>query len=294
MTSVPDHVLASPILGALLGDTVGSVHEGRGTKSTTFPLWTGYSRPTDDSVLTCATAEALLSGAPYARVYRDWARRYPHAGYGAAFRDWFLAPDAGPYGSWGNGSAMRASPIGVALDTVEGVLAEAERSAIVTHEHPDGIKGAQAAALVVFLARRGTAKEEIRREISSRFGYDLSRTVKEIRRTYDFDVSCQGSVPEAVIAFLESSDTEDAIRLAISLGGDADTQATIAGAAAAALEGGVGRTRGRAVAASAGGHARRGGGVRVSLSRAVTRPSRGTILRMRSMASSRRLRFSLT
>ena len=236
---IPDSVLATPILGALLGDTIGSVHEWAKTKSTDFALWSPKSRPTDDSVLTCATAEALLAGVAYDKAYRDWARRYPNAGYGGAFRRWFASDDAGPYGSWGNGSAMRASPIGVAMTTVDDVLAEAERSAIVTHDHAEGIKGAQAAALAVFLARTRVPKEDIRREIAARFGYDMVRTLDEIRPGYAFDVSCQGSVPEALLAFLESNSTEQAIRLAISLGGDADTQACIAGAAAAAWEGGV-------------------------------------------------------
>ena len=237
MTTIPDLVRATPILGALLGDVVGSVHEWERTKRTDFPLWTPKSRPTDDGVLTCATAEAILAGIPYDKAYRDWARRYPNAGYGGAFKKWFAADAAGPYGSWGNGSAMRASPIGAAFDTTDAVLAEAERSAAVTHDHPEGIKGAQAAALAVLLARQRMPKEDIRRELAFRFNYDLVRTLDEIRPAYAFDVTCQGSVPEALIAFLESSDTEHAVRLAISLGGDADTQATIAGAAAAALEG---------------------------------------------------------
>ena len=236
---IPDPVLASPILGALLGDAIGSTHERAGAKRTDFALWSPRSRPTDDGVLTCATAEAILAGIPYDRAYRDWARRYPHAGYGGAFKRWFASDAAGPYQSWGNGSAMRASPVGVAMATADDVLREAERSAAVTHDHPEGIKGAQAAALAVFLARTRVPKEDIRRELAARFGYDMARTLDEIRPGYAFDVSCQGSVPEALLAFLESSSTEEAIRLAISLGGDADTQACIAGAAAAAWEGSV-------------------------------------------------------
>ena len=224
------------MIGAIIGDVVGSVHERSGTKSTTFPLLVPQSRFTDDTVMTIATAEALLSGEPYDRVYRRWGRRYPHAGYGGAFRRWLHAEEAGPYGSWGNGSAMRVSPVALACDSVEHVLGEAERSAAVTHDHPEGIKGAQAAALAVFLARAGTSKAEIRRELTDRFGYDLSRTIDEIRPTYRFDVSCQGSVPEALIAFLDTPSLEDAVRTAISLGGDADTQAAIAGAAAAAFD----------------------------------------------------------
>jgi ADP-ribosylglycohydrolase len=222
--------------GAIIGDIVGSVHEHGGTKSTDFPLLVPQSRFTDDSVMTIATAEALLSGEPFDRAYRRWGRRYPHAGYGGAFRRWLHVEGAGPYGSWGNGSAMRVSPVALARDSAEQVLAEAERSAAMTHDHPEGIKGAQAAALAVFLARTGISKSEIRRELTDRFGYDLSRTIDEIRPTYRFDVSCQGSVPEALIAFLDTPSLEDAVRAAISLGGDADTQAAIAGAAAAAFD----------------------------------------------------------
>ena len=236
MTTIPDSVLTTPILGALLGDAIGSTREKGHDKSTDFALWSPKSRPTDDSVLTCATAEALLAGIAYDKAYRDWARRYPHAGYGGAFRKWFASDDAGPYQSWGNGSAMRTSPIGVAMTTIDDVMQEAERSAVVTHDHPEGVKGAQSAALAVFLSRTRVPKEDIRREIAARFNYDMVRTIDEIRPGYAFDVSCQGSVPEALIAFLESNSTEEAIRLAISLGGDADTQAAIAGAAAAAWE----------------------------------------------------------
>ncbi|MBA3534923.1 MAG: ADP-ribosylglycohydrolase family protein, partial [Ardenticatenales bacterium] len=143
------------------------------------------------------------------------------------------------YNSWGNGSAMRVSPIGVVLDSVEAVLQEAERSAVVTHNHPEGIKGAQAAALALFLARRGESKATIRREITGRFEYDLGRSLDEIRPTYQFDVSCQGSVPESILAFLESDNYEDAVRKAVSLGGDSDTMACIAGSIAQAHYGGV-------------------------------------------------------
>lgn len=227
------------MIGAIFGDIVGSVHEREGTKTTEFPLFVPRSRFTDDTVMTIATAEALLSGESYDRAYRRWGLRYPHAGYGGAFKAWLRTPNAPPYNSWGNGSAMRVSPVAYVHDTVDKVLAEAERSAAVTHDHSEGIKGAQAAALAVFLARVGVNKSEIRRELESWFGYDLSRTIDEIRPSYRFDVSCQGSVPEALIAFLDTDDLETAIRTAISLGGDADTQAAIAGAAAAAFAGTV-------------------------------------------------------
>ena len=226
------------MIGAIIGDIVGSVHEHARprTKTTDFPLFTADSRFTDDTVLTIATADALLSDGDHARAYREWGNRYPDAGYGKAFKRWLRTPGAGPYGSFGNGSAMRVSPVAFVFESVEEVLREAERSAAVTHDHPEGIKGAQAAALAVFLARTGVSKPEIRTEIAGRFGYDLDRTIEEIRPGYEFDVTCQGSVPEALIAFLETEDLEAAIRAAISLGGDADTQAAIAGAAAGAFD----------------------------------------------------------
>ena len=224
------------MIGAIFGDIVGSVHERKGTKTMDFPLFVRHSHFTDDTVLTIATAQALLTGAPYDVMYRSWSRRYPHAGYGGAFRKWFVQDDAGPYGSFGNGSAMRVSPVAFAFDSAEEVLAEAERSAEVTHDHEEGIKGAQAAALAVFFARSGASKADIREELTKRFGYDLSRTVAEIRPAYRFDVTCQGSVPEALIAFLDTPNLEQAVRTAISFGGDADTQAAIAGAAAAAFD----------------------------------------------------------
>jgi ADP-ribosylglycohydrolase len=227
------------MLGALAGDIIGSVYEGWPHKATDFPLFSPASTFTDDSVLTVATAEALLGARRYEEVYREFARRYPHAGYGGAFLQWIFAHAAGPYGSWGNGSAMRVSPIAWARRSLDEVLAEAARSAAVTHNHPEGIKGAQAVAMAIFLARTGSSKSEIRREVSGRFGYDLDRRVDEIRPTYQFDVSCQGSVPEALLCFLESRNFEEAVRLAVSLGGDADTQACIAGAVAEAFHGGV-------------------------------------------------------
>jgi len=226
------------MLGAIAGDIIGSRFERHNVKSTEgWDLFdnNGKSRFTDDTVLTLATAEALLEGSEYAQVYRKFARMYPGAGYGGAFRKWFLAPECpGPYNSFGNGSAMRVAPIAWAKESLEDVLAEAERSAGVTHNHPEGIKGAQVVATAVFLARKGSPPMEVRDLISSRFGYDLARTVAEIRPVYKFDVTCQGSVPEAITAALEGSDFEDVIRRAISLGGDSDTIACIAGAVAEA------------------------------------------------------------
>jgi ADP-ribosylglycohydrolase len=223
------------MMGAIAGDIIGSPYEGGLIKTTDFPLFTPYSRFTDDTVLTVATAKAILEGGSYDAWYRELGRRHPHAGYGASFREWLAADDPQPYNSLGNGSAMRVSPIGLAFDSEASVLREAERSASVTHNHPEGIKGAQATALAVFRARRGTSKDDIRGELAERFGYVLDGTVAEIRADYEFDVSCPGSVPEAIIAFLDSVDIEDAIRLAISLGGDSDTQAAIAGGIAQAF-----------------------------------------------------------
>ena len=227
------------MLGAIAGDVIGSVYEARPVKTTDFDLFSPGSRFTDDTVLTVATAEALLGDGNYAAAYRRYGCAYPNAGYGGSFYRWLLSDDAGPYNSWGNGAAMRVSPVGFALNSVDAVLAEAARSAAVTHDHPEGIKGAQATALAVFLARSDADKEIIKAEIAGRFGYDLTRCLNAIRPGYRFDVSCQGSVPESLIAFLESADYESAVRNAISLGGDADTMACIAGGIAHAFYGSV-------------------------------------------------------
>ncbi len=223
------------MIGAVAGDIIGSVFERGSMKSEKFPLFTDESRFTDDTVLTVAAASAILGDGNYTRAFRAFGRKYPNAGYGGTFYKWIFSDENEPYGSWGNGSAMRVSPVGFAFDSVETVLAEAEKSAAVTHNHPEGIKGAQATALAVFLARTGSGKAEIRDEITRRFGYDLKRRLAKIRMKYSFDVSCQGSVPEAIIAFLESESVEDAIRKAVSLGGDTDTQACIAGGIAHAF-----------------------------------------------------------
>jgi ADP-ribosylglycohydrolase len=223
------------MIGVIAGDVIGSVHEHAMTKSTDFPLFDPLCRFTDDTVLTVATAYAILSGTPYESAYRDFGRDHPHAGYGGSFYEWLLAKEPRPYNSWGNGSAMRVAPVGFAFGNIDDVLQEAERSAVVTHNHVEGIKGAQATALAVFLARSGASKDEIRESLTQRFGYNLHRTVDQIRPDYQWDVSCQRSVPEAIVAFLDSCDVEDAIRLAVSLGGDADTQAAIAGGIAEAF-----------------------------------------------------------
>ncbi len=227
------------MIGAIVGDIVGSVYEGHNLKSTDFELFHPAARFTDDSVLTVATADALLGDGDYAAAYRNWYHRYPERGYGGNFRRWAVSGASGPYHSYGNGSAMRVSPTAWAFDTLEAVLAAARASAAVTHDHPEGIRGAEAVAAAIFLARSGSTREAIRATVGGRFGYDLSMTCDDIRPGYRFDVSCQGSVPQALVAFLDSTDFEGAIRLAVSLGGDSDTIAAIAGSVAEAFYGGV-------------------------------------------------------
>lgn len=222
------------MIGAIAGDIIGSVFEHHAIKSTQFPLFSRYSGFTDDTVLTVAIADSILKKVDYATSLKTFAQKYPYAGYGSSFFRWIFSSDSRPYNSWGNGSAMRVSPVGFAFDSMEDVLSEAKKSAEVTHNHPEGIKGAQATALAVFMARSGKSKTNIKQEISDRFGYNLDRALDDIRPHYSFDISCQGSVPEAIIAFLEGKDFEDAIRKAISLGGDSDTLACIAGGIAQA------------------------------------------------------------
>lgn len=227
------------MLGAIAGDIIGSRYEAHPYKGKDFELFTPQSRFTDDSVLTVAVAESLLNGIPYLQNLKAYFRRYPMAGYGGNFAAWAASDSIQPYYSFGNGSAMRVSPVAWLCDQEDEVLKQAEESAAATHNHPEGIKGAQAVALAVFLARQSKDKETIKKTIQSRFGYNLSRSLDSIRPGYRFDVTCQGAVPEALIAFLESKDYEDAVRNAVSLGGDSDTQACIAGGVAEAFFGGV-------------------------------------------------------
>ena len=225
------------MLGAIAGDIIGSVYEAAPIKTTEFPLFGRRSTFTDDTVLTVATAEAILAGEDYAAAYRRLARAHPQRGFGGSFRHWFRRDDAPPYGSWGNGSAMRVSPVGWAFDSETAVLQEAGKSAAVTHNHPEGIKGAQATALAVYLARSGGNREDIRKTVAGRFGYDLDRRLAAIRPGYAFRISCQETVPEALICFLEARDFESTVRNAVSLGGDSDTLACIAGSVAEAFFG---------------------------------------------------------
>ena len=222
------------MIGAIAGDIIGSVYEAHPIKTEDFPLFSPGCRFTDDTVMTVATADSILTGKGYAAAYKEWGRLFPHAGYGGMFRQWLRNNNSRPYNSFGNGSAMRVSPVGFAFDTLDKVLEEAKKSAEVTHNHPEGIKGAQATAAAIFLARTGKGKKEIKDYIETTFDYDLSATLAEIRPGYRFDPTCQGSVPQAIIAFLESSTYEDAVRKAISLGGDTDTQACITGGIAQA------------------------------------------------------------
>jgi ADP-ribosylglycohydrolase len=227
------------MLGAIAGDIIGSVYEARPIKKTVFPLFHPLCRFTDDTVLTVALADSLMHGAPFVGLLKQYYRAYPHAGYGGSFHQWAQSADSRPYNSWGNGSAMRVSPVGFASATLDEVLSKAQRSAEVTHDHPEGIKGAQAVASAVFLARTGQSKEQIKNYVERAFEYDLDTTLDEIRPKYDFQVSCQKSVPQAIRAFLEAVGFEDAVRKAISLGGDSDTLACMAGGIAQAFFGGV-------------------------------------------------------
>jgi len=227
------------MLGAIAGDIIGSVHEFEAQKTKDFPLFVAKSRFTDDTVLTVAVADCLLTGSSYTDKFHEYTHAYPDRSYGVGFWHWVKSGSRQPYNSWGNGSAMRVSPVAFAFQTLDEVLQEARASAEVTHNHPEGIRGAQATAAATFLARQGNSKNEIRSVIEKQFGYDLSRTTAIIRQTYSFNESCQETVPEAITSFLESENYEDAVRLAISLGGDADTLACITGGIAEAFYGSV-------------------------------------------------------
>ena len=229
--------------GAILGDIIGSPYEfDRGDKTKDFPLFSKYSSYTDDTVMTIAVAEAFLDAPPEAdeewirdrlvKSMRHWGRKYPNVGYGGNFSIWLICGDPKPYGSFGNGSAMRVSPVAWLYHDMETVRRMARLSAEVTHNHLEGIKGAEATAAAIFLARTGHSKEEIKQYIEENFHYDLSRTCDEIRPGYYHVESCQQSVPEAITAFLEGEDFEDVIRTTVSLGGDTDTLAAIAGSIA--------------------------------------------------------------
>jgi ADP-ribosylglycohydrolase len=227
------------MIGAIAGDIIGSIYEHNNIKTKDFPLFSPLSRFTDDTVLTVAVANTIISGTPCCDSIRTFGRAYPNAGYGSSFKNWLFSENTAPYNSFGNGSAMRISPVGFAFNSIDEVLKEAKLSAEITHNHPEGIKGAQATALVIYLARKGAGRNDIKKEIENRFEYNLDRRVDDIRVNYSYDVSCQGTVPEAIICFLESLSYEDAIRNAISIGGDSDTLACIAGGISEAFYGPV-------------------------------------------------------
>lgn len=225
------------MMGAIAGDIIGSPFEWRPHKSVDFHLFGWGNQFTDDTVLTVAVADCLMNGSDYTQAFKRYGRNYHNAGFGGAFYNWMFSDNSEPYGSWGNGSAMRVSPVGWAFETLGETLKEAESTAVATHNSPEGIAGAAAVAGAIFLARTTKDKDAVRNFLTNGIGYDMERTVEEIRPDYRFDVSCQGSVPEALIAVLEAENFEQAVRLAVSLGGDADTQACIAGSVAEALWG---------------------------------------------------------
>jgi ADP-ribosylglycohydrolase len=227
------------MIGAISGDVLGSIYEFDNNKSTDFVLFNKFCRYTDDTVLTIATADCLLNKGDFAQYYKKYFLDYPDKGYGGNFKKWGSSGSLQPYNSWGNGSAMRISPVGFAFNSLEFVLINAKKSAKVTHNHPEGVKGAQAVASAIFMAKSGSSKNEIKEFIESKFYYKLDKSLDEIRSFYSFDESCQGSVPQAITAFLESDGFEDSIRKAISIGGDSDTIASIAGGIAEAYYDGV-------------------------------------------------------
>ena len=234
--------------GAIIGDIIGSRFEfDKGNKSRIFRLFTRDSYYTDDTVMTAAVAEALMDAgrdageeeikANLIKSMKKWGQKYPDAGYGLRFINWVLSEDPEPYGSYGNGSGMRVSSAGWLYDTIERTREVARWTSEVTHNHPEGIKGAESTAAAIFLARNGASKEEIRDYIEKKFGYDLSRTLDEIRPTYSHVEDCMHTMPEAFECFLEAGSYEECIRNVMYIGGDADTLAAISGAVAEALWG---------------------------------------------------------
>lgn len=230
------------IIGAIAGDIIGSAYEFHPTKSMECPLFTPQTTFTDDTVMTLANAQWLTdvpdhSPSRLVEIMHALGKKFPDRGYGGHFRRWLFNNETKPYNSFGNGSAMRVSPIGFYSKTLDETLRLAKISAEVTHNHPEGIKGAQATAAAIFMARQGASKTEIRNYIEQTFQYDLHRSVDEMRPSYRFTEICQTSVPESIICYLESDTWEETVRKAVSMGGDADTMACIAGGMAAATAG---------------------------------------------------------
>jgi len=223
------------MLGSIIGDIIGSTYEFRNADSYDFNPFPPGSDFTDDTVLTIAIADAILNNRDYTETVKEYALNYPRRGYGGWFNEWIYMDNPKPYNSFGNGSAMRVSPIGWAFNSIEKTLDEASKSAAITHNHSEGIKGAQAVAAIIFLARNGKCKKEIKRYVSTNFSYNIDRTLTEIKPFYNFNETCQRTVPEAIICFLESDNFHDAIRKAIWLGGDSDTMACITGGIAEAF-----------------------------------------------------------
>ena len=226
--------------GAIIGDIIGSVYEFNNDRRKDISISDPKMRFTDDTILTVATMASILNPeVSYSKAYKEYYSRYKdsHRGFGDRFRVWGQSVNLEPYNSFGNGSAMRVSPVAWIYETEEEVLNEAKRSAEATHNHPESIKGAQAIALAVYLARKKVSKLEIELIIEDRFEYNLVQSIEEIRVTNRFDETCQGSVPESLICFFKSSDFEDSIRTAISIGGDSDTIACMTGSIAEAYYG---------------------------------------------------------
>jgi ADP-ribosylglycohydrolase len=222
------------MLGSIIGDIIGSTYEFKNSDRYDFDPFPAGTNFTDDTVLTVAMADAVLNRRSYDETVREYALKYPGRGYGGWFSQWIYMDNPKPYNSYGNGSAMRVSPIGWAFDSLGETLKEAEKSAAITHNHREGKKGAKVVAAAIFLARNGYDKKDIKKFIEKSYSYNLNRTLAEIKPFYSFNETCQKTVPEAIICFLESENFEDAIRKAIWLGGDSDTLACITGGIAEA------------------------------------------------------------
>ncbi len=222
------------MFGAICGDVIGSYFERNNVKHKNFNLFSAKSRFTDDTVLTVAVADSIVNHRYFSSTIHRYSNLYPNAGYGSGFKKWFRSKHPHPYWSYGSGSAMRVSPVGFAFNSLEEVLEISRKTSEISHNHPEAVKGAQAVASSIFLARQGKDKQEIKKFIEDSFQYDLTKGIDEIRQYYKFDVSAQGSVPQAITAFLESTDYEDAVRNAISIGGDSDTIACMCGGIAEA------------------------------------------------------------